>query len=229
MRGSGLARRDRDGLSPSVAARVYDRIGRLQDTQAPIERAAIDRLVAAGNLGQAKAVFELGCGTGALAARLLRDVLPRDSTYVGADVSSRMVALARQRVAPWADRAQVIQLDGSLPLPQPDCSADRFVATYVFDLLEPGYASQVLDEAHRVLSREGLLCVTSLTRGRSRRAKAISSAWLRLWRLAPRLVGGCRPISVRQLLEPKRWQVNEDATIEAWAVPSEVLVAGLLS
>lgn len=209
-----------------MAAAVYDRIGRLQDTQAPIERAAVDRLVTAGVLRDAGAVFELGCGTGALAQRLLSDVVPETATYFGSDVSPRMVALARRRVAPWSGRAHVLQLDGTLPLPGPDGSVDRFIAAYVMDLLEPGYARQVLRDAHRLLADGGLLCLSSLTWGRSLTGRAISSAWMGLWRLAPRMVGGCRPIHLRELLEPgPRWEVRDDAVVEAWGVPSEVLIA----
>jgi SAM-dependent methyltransferase len=218
-------RRPRHGLPPDVAARVYDRIGRLQDTQAPIEHAAVDRLVAAGDLCHATAIFELGCGTGAFARRLLSEVLPQGSTYVGGDVSTRMVALARQRIAPWALRAKITQLDGSLPLPSADGSADRFVAAYVFDLLETDYAREVVNDAHRVLSNGGLLCVSSLTWGRSALSRGVSVAWNGLWRLAPSLVGGCRPICLRDLLDPGRWRVQEDSVVEAWGVPSEVLIA----
>ena len=125
------------GLAPAMAARAYDRIGRLQDTQAPIERAAVERMVVAGRLRDARAIFELGCGTGALARRLLSDVLADTATYVGADVSPRMVALACRRLAPWPQRSRVVQLDGTLPLPVPDGCADRFVAAYALDLLEP--------------------------------------------------------------------------------------------
>jgi len=213
------------GFPPDVAARVYDRIGRLQDTQAPIEHAAVDRLVAAGDLRHAVAVFELGCGTGTFARRLLSEVLPQDSTYVGGDVSTRMVALARQRIAPWAPRAKITQLDGSLPLPSADGSADRFVAAYVFDLLETEYARDVVNDAHRVLRDGGLLCVSSLTWGRSPLSRTVSVAWNGLWRLVPSVVGGCRPIGLRDLLDPGRWRVQEDLVVEAWSVPSEVLIA----
>lgn len=215
----------RDGLPPRVAARVYDRIGLLQDTQAPIERRAVERLITVGRLREAHAVFELGCGTGALARRLLADVLPEDASYVGGDVSSRMVQLARRRVAPWPQRAQVVDLHGTLPLPRPDRSADRFIAAYVFDLLEPAYTQQVLDDAHRILDEGGLLCVSSLTWGRSPSSRMVANAWMAVWRRAPRLVGGCRPIRISDFLNPTKWQVEENEVIESWGVPSETLVA----
>lgn len=223
---SSVTRRELGGgLSPTLAARLYDRIGRLQDTQAPIERAALDRLVTAGDLRHATAVFELGCGTGTFASRILRDVLPESCSYVGADVSPHMVSLARQSVASWPTRAKIVQLDGSLPLPCDDCSVDRFVATYVLDLLEPQYAKQSLGDAHRILVDGGLLCATSLTYGQSRLGRLVANTWYSIWQLTPQIVGGCRPITIVDLLNQARWSIQEDSIIESWGIPSEVLIA----
>ncbi len=122
-------------LEPADARKVYDRIGRLQSTQSFYEGAPIAAMKAAGRFGSAHAVFELGCGTGELAADLLDHHLPADVDYVGVDVSPRMVAIASGRMGRWADRASVTRIDGRPPFDQPPSSFDRFVATYVFDLL----------------------------------------------------------------------------------------------
>ena len=216
---------DEGGLRPEVAARVYDRIGRLQDTQEPIERRAVDRLVALGRFDTATAVFELGCGTGTLAQRLLDHHLPPDATYVGLEVSRRMASLSRQRLEPWSSRARVIQTDGRLPLPVEEASADRFIAAYVFDLLPHDYALQVMREAHRILKPGGLLCVTSLTRGETSLARIVSSSWHGVWRVAPRLVGGCRPIDLEPLLENGQWTDLSTYVIQSWGFPSQLMVA----
>jgi protein-L-isoaspartate O-methyltransferase len=52
------------GLAPRQAAGVYDRIGRLQDTQVIFEGTALARLTADGRLSEAHHVVEIGCGTG---------------------------------------------------------------------------------------------------------------------------------------------------------------------
>ena len=56
-----------EGLSPRQAATVYDRIGRLQDTQRVFEAPALARLTADGRLSEAHRVVEIGCGTGRFA------------------------------------------------------------------------------------------------------------------------------------------------------------------
>ena len=136
-----------------------------------------------------------------------------------------MVGIASERVAAWGDRARVLKLDGSLPLPDSDGSVDRFVATYVLDLLDSEYARQILDEARRLLPPGGLLALSSLTSGGSRVGRAVSRMWTVVWRLAPRLVGGCRPIEVTELLNPEQWTVLERTVVESWGVPSEILGA----
>ncbi len=213
------------GLRPEVAARVYDRIGKLQDTQAPIERGAVDRLVAQGRFDTAIAVFELGCGTGTLAQRLLDHHLPSDATYLGLEVSQRMAELTRQRLAPWPARARVIHTDGRLPLPIDDASVDRFIAAYVFDLLPHDYALQVIRDTHRILKPGGLLCLTSLTRGDSSLARIVSTCWHALWRVAPRVVGGCRPIDLELLLENSEWTDLSTVVVQSWGFLSQVVVA----
>ena len=58
MSGNGPRGFDDGGLSPETAARVYDKIGRLQDTQSPFERPALDRLITLGRFDTATSVFE---------------------------------------------------------------------------------------------------------------------------------------------------------------------------
>jgi len=62
-------------------------------------------------------------------------------------------------------------------LPFDDRSFDRFVATYVLDLLRPDDVRELVSEAHRVLEPEGRLCLASLTRGRAGVAHLVTSAW----------------------------------------------------
>jgi SAM-dependent methyltransferase len=210
-------------LTPERAGRVYDRIGRVQDWQRFYESPAIDDLVAHAEFDSARSVFELGCGTGAMAVALLDDVLPGDATYVGVDVSDRMVRLASERVARFGDRATVRRVDGQAPLPGETGGIDRFVALYVFDLLAERLAAELLDEAARLLAPGGRLCLVSLTHGTTASSRLVCSLWNRAWRAAPALLGGCRPIDLLPLLDG--WEVAHVATITAWAVPSQIVVA----
>jgi ubiquinone/menaquinone biosynthesis C-methylase UbiE len=208
------------------ARRFYDRLGRLQDTQAFYEDAATTRLVQLGDFTDAHAVFELGCGTGRLAAQLLAATLPADTHYLGVEVSSTMLALARARLAPWAPRAEVELLEPpATRLPGDDSNVDRFVATYVLDLLPAVDAQQLLSEAHRLLAPEGRLALVSLTHGQIPASRLVSRAWGAISNRWPYLLGGCRPIDLAALVNDADWHLEARDVITRWGIPSEVLIA----
>lgn len=66
-----------------------------------------------------------------------------------------MVALARNRLSLWGERATVLLADGTPHVPLSDGSVDRFLACYVLDLLSGQDIRDLLSEAHRVLAPEG--------------------------------------------------------------------------
>jgi SAM-dependent methyltransferase len=175
---------------PAEAKRFYDHLGLLQDWQGFYENPAINELIGHAAFDSAHSVFEFGCGTGALAARLLRQRLSAGARYVGLDISETMVSLAQDRLKPWSEFARVYRSDGSPRILEADCSFDRFVSTYVFDLLAPDFVKQLLSEAHRLLVPGGKLCLVSMTFGASRLSRTVCWGWQRLWRLSPGIVGG---------------------------------------
>ncbi len=217
--------RDRPAyLTTEQAAAVYDRIGRWQDTQSFYESPAVEDMVLSGGFEQARRVVEVGCGTGALAERLLSHHLPKDATYLGLDVSSHMVSLARDRVRPWTDRARIERVDGHSAWPVEDHSCDRVVATYVLDLLSPEAIATFYAEAARVLRTDGVVAMTSLAPADRGAGRLLSGAWVRLFSVDPRLTGGCRPVVLADHL-PTGWRMTHRATFNAYGLRSSVLLA----
>jgi ubiquinone/menaquinone biosynthesis C-methylase UbiE len=216
-------------LSHEEAKAFYDRLGRRQDWQAVFEDRAVEDMIKHGQFGRARAVCEFGCGTGRLAQRLLQEFLPHDSSYVGLDISETMVALARNRLSPWKERASILQTDGTAHVPLTDGGFDRFLACYVLDLLSGQDIRDLLSEAHRVLGPEGLLCLVSLTRGQTTASKILTSFWERLHAWRPALVGGCRPLELRAHLCGVAWQLEHRRVISRFGVSSEVIVAARIS
>ena len=212
-------------ITHEEARRFYDRIGRGQDARPISERRALDALAAHGDFSRAAAVVEFGCGTGRFAARLLRERLPDDAAYLGLDVSPHMVALAHGAVAPWAGRARVQLTDGSIQLPVPDESVDRVVSTYVLDLLSPADVAAFVRDARRVLRPAGLLALASLAPGRTAPARFVTRLWQAVWRLNPALLGGCRPLQLRALLDPADWDLVAGFPVTELFLSSDVLVA----
>ncbi len=212
-------------LSHQEARSVYDRIGSRQDTQAFYEDRATELLLRHGNFESAEAVFEFGCGTGRFALRLFEDFLPPNARYHGVDISPKMVSLARQRLAPYSSRAQVVLGEGNPPVDEPADSYDRFVSNYVFDLLSEEDIRSVLREATRMTRRGGLLCLAGLSTGIGPISRTVAGilSWVQAHR--PSVVGGCRPIDLLPFLPRDDWQLRHHAKVVAFAITSEALVA----
>ena len=99
-------------LGPVEAPRVYDRIGRFQDWQVIWEGRAIRELLRFAAFDSAKAILELGCGTGPLASKMMR-IGSEDRRYVGIDISPKTIRISGPRLAPWSGRASVKLTDGA--------------------------------------------------------------------------------------------------------------------
>lgn len=212
-------------LSYEEARAFYDWFGARQDSQGFYEDPALSDLVAHADFGEARSVFEFGCGTGRFAKRLLSDCLPSDCRYQATEISTTMVRLAQARLAPWAERAHVALTSGAISVPAPDARFDRFITCYVLDLLSEPDICQLLAEANRVLMPGGLLCVTGSTRGGSLSARIVGMLWQALFRLQPKLVGGCRAIVARKYLGDRDWSVRYLNVLTRFGISSEVLVA----
>jgi ubiquinone/menaquinone biosynthesis C-methylase UbiE len=213
------------GLSVDEVEAIYDRIGRAQDAQAFYEQPALEALLRHGAFEEAASVFEIGCGTGRFAHRILTRHLSETATYRAVDLSATMTAIARERLQPFGDRAVVRKTDGRLPVDRPDASTDRVVSTYVLDLLSDAGIRTVLDEAHRLLRPGGRLCLAGLTTGETALSHLTTRIWETVHRLQPAWVGGCRPVRIRKYLDDLRWEIVHHGIVSAWSVPSEVLVA----
>ena len=212
-------------LSTSEAKRFYDRFGAKQDKQAWYEAPALHDLVSHADLAGARSVFELGCGTGRLAAEILARDLPSSATYRGVDLSETMVGLASERLSRFSDRARVTITAGEPAVPLPSGSIDRFLSTYVLDLLPPDRIKEVLSEAHRALAADGLLCLAGITPGNTALSRVVMALWRLVYSIRPAIVGGCRPIRLAEAVKSPEWTVRHHRVVVTKGIASEVLVA----
>ena len=212
-------------LSHSEARRYYDRLGSVQDWQRPFEQPARESMTRRSALPEARAVFELGCGTGRFGKDLLESGLPLDARYLAVDASETMLKLARKNLARFGQRVEVRASSGEMRFDVPDASFDRFLSTYVFDLLSERNIEAALAEAHRMLRPGGLLGLVSLTHGATGFARQIERAWMAMYRYAPALTGGCRPLELLPRLPVGRWRLRHHEVLTRLGISSEVVVA----
>jgi len=212
-------------LTVDQARAFYDRMGAWQDWQRFYEDPALRRLLQGAKFQAAHSIIEFGCGTGRFALQVLSEIAPADCRYLGIDVSPTMVTLARARLGSYSDRAEVSVSDGAVTIGEPDGSFDRYVSNYVLDLLSRESTGQLLSEAHRLLGPGGLLCLVSLTHGRSAFQKSVSGVWSRIQAARPALVGGCRPIELLDFVSSPDWRVEFRDVVSSFGLSSEVLAA----
>jgi ubiquinone/menaquinone biosynthesis C-methylase UbiE len=216
-------------LTRQKAKEFYDRFGKKQDWQGFYEDRPVQALIRHGEFGSARAVLEFGCGTGRFAVTLLEKHMPSGSRFVGVDISETMVSLAKTRLERFGDRAKVILTDGSPRLDFSAAAFDRFVSCYVLDLLSSEDIGKILQEAERLLSPGGLLCLVSLTRGFTFFSRIVERAWQALFKFRPGLVGGCRPVRLFELVSEPTWQLLFHDRYSSFGIPSEVLIARKVS
>lgn len=212
-------------LNYRQARRVYNAVGRLQDTQAFYEDLATNRLLEHIDFSRIETLFEFGCGTGRFAERLFREHLDDRATYRGIDLSPVMVKLARKRLEPWDGRAVVQLTEGKPEIDAPDHSLDCLVSNFVFDLLSHDDIAKVVHEAHRVLVGDGQLCLVSATYGRTLCEKTVMGMARAINSIAPSLLGGCRTVDLSPYLRLESWKLEHSEIVSVYGITSEVLVA----
>ncbi|MFN3491743.1 MAG: class I SAM-dependent methyltransferase, partial [Anaerolineales bacterium] len=160
---------------------------------------------------------------GKFAENLLSNVLQNDSTSWGCDVSSSMVELTKKRLQKFNERVTIYKSSGEFVLPLQNEYANRFVSNYVLDILSFDEIELVIDEAKRVLKKDGLLCLTGLTYGKSPFSKLWTAFWQLRFYINPKWVGGCRPVALLNFLS--EWKIIHHNVLAAGGISSEVVVA----
>ena len=121
----------------------------------------------------------------------------------------------------------VEQADCTKRLPSKDGAFDRVVMTYVVDLLPYTAISALLQEAVRILRRDGRLCIVSLTEGTGPVSRLICSTWKLAYALNPALVGGCRPLRAESLIDSDLWHIEYREVVSCWGICSEICIAAV--
>jgi ubiquinone/menaquinone biosynthesis C-methylase UbiE len=211
-------------LSSAQAERFYDTLGKKLDSQTFYEAPALNDLAAHLDFENCRAVLEFGCGTGRFAEELFETRLPPHAIYVGRDISNVMVRLARERLARFGSRATIEKSEGGARIDSPNGAFDRFVCTFVLDLLTNAEAQAVISEAQRVLAPGGLAGLVSLTNGRTPIARIITTVWNGLRAVSPMLVGGCRPVEILSLVPALDWKIEHQNIVTPFGIPCEIVV-----
>ncbi len=113
-------------------------------------------------------ILEVGCGTGTTLRQMAR-LFPQ-AHLTGVDLSSDMLARARRKLAPWAERIELQQHIYSGASAEP---FDLIVFSYSLSMMNPGWENALL-AARGDLSEGGVIAVVDFADSRS----AVFRRWM---------------------------------------------------
>lgn len=201
------------------------------------EEHAIESMLEHCDIHSGQVVVEIGPGTGALAEQILHKItnegaITKTPLYYGVDVSDTMHNLAKKRLAKYieAGSAVVEKTDASHDyVDYVTVPVDRFVVSYVFDLLEPKEITRMMQiMKNKLADDDARICVVNFTYGHTAGTRIITNIWQIIYYLFGGWVfGGCRPFDMLKYLTPDLGLKHTFLTlIDAYGIPSQVVVIG---
>ena len=103
--------------------------------------------------------LDFGCGNGRILEFL--EVEKRKIEYVGADLSSGLLEIAKKKYLKRYPKANFVLIENEDELPFADNSFDSVVSVAVFHHFSPKMAEKSLKELRRILKNDGMLIITA--------------------------------------------------------------------
>ena len=207
-------------MSQGDAASLYDRLAPVYDIWGRLtESKARNRCLELASIKRGESVLEVAVGTGLAFEQLVQTNPTGRNT--GIDISRGMLSRAEHRLRKAGLSNFQLSSASATEIPEPDSSFDVLLNNYMFDLLEEGLWPAVLREFLRVLRPDGRLVLANMTIGEYWG----SGIYQRLYKLSPRLMGGCRPVQMSGPLEKHGFTVQLREYCQQMLFPSEIILA----
>jgi ubiquinone/menaquinone biosynthesis C-methylase UbiE len=204
---------------PDVAT-LYDGLARYYDAWAALtESRARKRSLQLAAIVDGISLIEVAVGTGL--AFLSAAKQNPNGRNVGIDISKGMLTKAKRRLRKAGIAGAELSIGSALDIQQPDGAFDLLLNSYMFDLLAEDDWAKALSEFHRVLKPGGRLVLVNMTTGE----RFGSGLYDRLYRLSPRLMGGCRGVRLGPHLVEAGFTVHSRDYVQQTFFPSEVILA----
>jgi ubiquinone/menaquinone biosynthesis C-methylase UbiE len=125
--------------------------------------------------------------------------------------------LLQRRITIFDDESRCQGFD----LPSPTESVDLLVNNYMFDLISYADMDRVLAEFRRVLKKGSKLILVNMTIG----ATLGSKLYDRIYRISPKIMGGCRGVELTDRLREHGFAVEVREYHQQMLFPSELILA----
>ena len=205
-------------LSRNSIQHFYDRAARFYRWfsifESEVKNTAVENL----ELAPGQKLLNVGLGTGSEQQDFLKCLFP-GGTVFGIDLSFKML-----QVASLTTKGFLCQGDAR-DLPLSNAVFDRIYCAFVLDLVLEVDIPTWLASFRRVLKPGGRMVMLSLVEGVNLPSKMLVSAWKQLYRIDPRICGGCRPLELSRWTADAGFECIERRVIVQLGLPTEVVVA----
>jgi ubiquinone/menaquinone biosynthesis C-methylase UbiE len=199
---------------------LYDRIAPIYDTWGRLtESRARNRAIELAAIRDGQKILEVAVGTGLAFYEIVKR--NPNGTNTGIDISPKMLNRAKNRLLELEDAQYSLITGDAFNLEAKDDSVEILVNNYMFDLIALDDMDKLLAEMKRVLKKGGRLVLVNMTRGE----RFGSNIYDHLYRLHPRLMGGCRSVQLAPLLRRHGFNVVVREYHQQMLFPSEVILA----
>ena len=194
-------------------APVYDFWGQLTETR-PRNRA-----LELADVKDGEDILEVAVGTG-LAFYEISKRNP-NGTNSGIDLSDGMLSKAKKRLASLSHTNYSLKIGTAFHLDLDVESIDTLVNNYMFDLIPFADIEKILIEFKRVMRPGGKLILVNMTEAE----QTGGNIYKFIYKISPRLMGGCRPVALSGLLEKTGFRIDIREYYQQMLFPSEVIRA----
>lgn len=207
-------------ISQTEIASVYNSISKVYDFWGYLtESKARNRALELAEIKNGQQILEVAVGTGLAFYEIVKR--NPDGTNIGIDISSGMLKKARIRLRKLANANYELKLGSAFNIEAEDNQFDLLMNNYMFDLISYDQMDSVLMEFKRVLKKDGNLVIVNMTAGE----KFGSGIYDFVYRISPKLMGGCRGVRLSERLQTHGFEVKLREYNQQLLFPSEVILA----
>jgi len=192
---------------------VYDLWGNLTESKAR------NRALALAEIRNGQHILEVAVGTGLAFFEIVKR--NPDGTNIGIDISANMLKKASKRLKGLSGSHYTLKKGSAFDIDSEDAQFDVLINNYMFDLIAFDQMDAVLMEFKRALKKGGKLVLVNMTLGE----KLGSGIYDLIYRVSPRLMGGCRGIRLSEKLKAHGFHIKRREYHQQCWFPSEVILA----
>jgi ubiquinone/menaquinone biosynthesis C-methylase UbiE len=201
-------------------AGIYDSLSSIYDLWGNLtESRARNRALELAEIKNGQKVLEVAVGTGLAFYEIVKQ--NPDGTNIGIDISAGMLKKAQKRLNQLSGANYELKQASAFQLEAEEEQFDVLINNYMFDLIPFDQMDAVLAEFNRVLKKGGKLVLVNMTAGE----KFGSGIYDLIYRVSPRLMGGCRGIKLSEKLKEHGFNVKVREYHQQCLFPSEVILA----